>query len=122
MTPTLSVEAVHDRLICVGEAEPAATVAVSPDGAVGGVVSGGGGLLLLPPLLQEAKTKQNKTVRAKRLRREENEVALDCWTLEDGLIWTPLMAPKDSRTAERRCFYCKRKRAAGGGGLPENNG
>jgi hypothetical protein len=39
VTPTLSVDAVHDRLICAGEA----AVAVKLAGAVGGVVSGCGG-------------------------------------------------------------------------------
>jgi len=38
VTPTLSVDAVHDKLTCAGEA----AVAVKLVGAVGGVVSGGG--------------------------------------------------------------------------------
>jgi hypothetical protein len=44
VTPTLSVDAVHDKLTCAGEA----AVAVKLVGAVGGVVSGGGGVVEEP--------------------------------------------------------------------------
>jgi hypothetical protein len=43
VTPTLSVEAVHDKLICVVEA----AVAVRFVGAVGGVVSAAAGVVAL---------------------------------------------------------------------------
>ena len=44
VTPTLSVEAVQERLTCVAEA----AVAVKFVGAVGGVVSGAAGVVALP--------------------------------------------------------------------------
>jgi hypothetical protein len=58
VTPTLSVEAVQERLILVSEM----TVEVRPEGAVGGVVSGGGADgLELQPLSPRMKHKTKKT-------------------------------------------------------------
>lgn len=51
VTPTLSVEAVQERLICVVDA----AVTIKLPGAVGGVVSGGGEEELLQPVITRAK-------------------------------------------------------------------
>jgi hypothetical protein len=58
VTPTLSVEAVQAKLICVLDAD----VAVSPPGAVGGVVWGGGGgdPVLLQPFTPTTASRKNQ--------------------------------------------------------------
>ena len=47
VTPTLSVDAVHDKFICDDEI----TVAESPVGMLGAVVSEGGGVVVPQPVL-----------------------------------------------------------------------
>jgi hypothetical protein len=69
MTPTLSVDAVHAKLSCAGEAAVAAKFV----GVVGGVVSGGGGVVE-EPLEQPASAKsqldpsKNSVVRLHRIK------------------------------------------------------
>jgi hypothetical protein len=57
VTPTLSVEAVQERLILVSEA----TVAVRLAGAEGGIVSGEGAEEVLQPVIPRTRYREKKT-------------------------------------------------------------